>query len=282
MLTLETNHSFQISQDNSKKISQVDAFGSKGIIEFSKSIRHFTHRSYNSAFLKFKFNEINQNTFKDENVEIEMIKCRNTLSKRRKLNSTIEKYFVSYIVKGPTIKAKFDKEKLKTFKISRPDHFKKLLGNENVVLEDGSVVCPQDVFYPRKPRDVFFIIDIASVEIIDDLVEKFEIFKKEILRNNGTELLNVIFHIVEDDLVFEDSRYQNWIKGWGNNVKHVILNRSYCGERLTATSSARIQKKMSMLNDFVFRPPWYDNIPKKHILGGKSYKFKISSRAIRL
>lgn len=46
------------------------------------------------------------------------------------------------------------------------------------------------------------------------------------------------------------------------------MNSSYCGARLTATSSARIQQKLSLLSDQVFKVPWYSNAPDKDIFDG--------------
>ena len=49
------------------------------------------------------------------------------------------------------------------------------------------------------------------------------------------------------------------------------MNPSYCASRLTITSSARIQKKLSFLNQQVFQVPWYDNTPQKDIFSGKLF-----------
>lgn len=59
------------------------------------------------------------------------------------------------------------------------------------------------------------------------------------------------------------------------------MNKSFCGPRLTATSSARIQKKLALLNDYVFQVPWYSNAPEKDILDGKFVSCTDSSCGIK-
>ena len=214
MLTLEANNALQ---QQSKKISLL---GPRGINEFMASIRPFTHRNYNSKELDFTFNEINS-TFKDENVEISFIKTSQSCKKRR-YNSTLEKTYLSFIVKGPKVKQRFDKGKLKEFKVSKPDHFKKLSTDQSVTLEDGSLVHPSDVLQPRKPRDVFLILDVTN-DCLEDFIENFKNPANQIL-NSKDEKLQVIFHMVQDDLLFENQIYQDWIKSWGNDVKVFLLN----------------------------------------------------------
>lgn len=209
MLTLESVNSLQ---SESKTVS---LFGPKGIKGFLSAIRPFTHRSYNSLELNFKYDEM-QSDFVDENVEISCIKSSHS-NKKRRCNSLPKKYYLSYVIKGPKVKPKFSKEKLKSFNITNPKHFKELMAMKSVTLENGTVVVPKDVFLPKKPRDVLLIIDV-TLDCIEDLIEKFENVKSQIL-NSQDEKLKIMFHMVQDDLVLENSTYQAWMKSWGDDVK---------------------------------------------------------------
>jgi ribonuclease Z len=204
MLTLETANALQPESKN------VSMFGPEGIKEFLDSIRPFTHRGYNARELKFKSSEFTD--FMDENIQVSCIRASQSAAKRR--CTGFKKYFLSYVIKGPIIKPKFDKEKLKKFNITKPDHFKKLVANQEVELENGSRVTADQVLFPQRPRDVFLILDVTSGSM-QDMIEKLENVKSQIL-GSKEEMIKIIFHIIQDDLVLENPIYQEWMKSWGS------------------------------------------------------------------
>jgi len=208
MLTLETANSLSPEEKN------VSIFGPKGVKEFLASIKPFTHRTYNSREFSFQSEEF-MSDFVDENVAISCIRASQSAAKRR--CTVLKKYHLSYVIKGPIIKQKFDKQKLKKFNITKPNHFKSLIANQDVLLDDGSRVTPDDVFLPKRPRDVFLIID-TTLDSMEDMMTKFENLKSQIL-SSKEEIIKIIFHMSQDDSVLENPIYQEWMKSWGIKIK---------------------------------------------------------------
>jgi len=137
----------------------------------------------------------------------------------------------------------------------------------------------------------FLILDIPSPAHINSLVNSFkesELYRK-IWSEDGTSPpsvpdleLRAIYHLCGDG-VLEDSRYKNFLNGFGPHVhvrrsiisiyqvkrghplKHIVASKEHCPDPVTFTSAAHSQLRLNHLDEKMFPVPKYSLTPKKDL-----------------
>ncbi|KAI2811521.1 Zinc phosphodiesterase ELAC protein 2 [Blomia tropicalis] len=136
-------------------------------------------------------------------------------------------------------------EKCKKFKVPPGPLFAQLKSGQEIQIEDR-IVSPNDVLGPPEIGPAFIVLDCPTIDHIESLIQ------------NGTftshlddKSLDLVIHITPTK-VFNDERYQLWLKNFDNNTKHILLNRDNQGE-LCLLSSSIFQIKLGRINQDVFK-----------------------------
>ena len=123
----------------------------------------------------------------------------------------------------------------------------KLKSGEEITLADNRVIRPEDVMGPEDKGPIFIVLECPSVDYIDSLVTNESILQN--ISNEDLNLISVIIHFTPTQ-VFENPKYQQWMKQIGDTVDHLLLNEDNASEGNVAAN--RIQTKLNLIDSFVF------------------------------
>ncbi|OMH80467.1 Zinc phosphodiesterase ELAC protein 2 [Zancudomyces culisetae] len=178
-----------------------------------------------------------------------------------------------YVVVGPQPAGKFDPVKAREYGLKPGPQYKELVAGKSVFNEEGKEIKPEMVVGKKKPRSVFLVVECHDSRYIESIVRKEEFLKYHIKTvGNGKgenaesdEELKLIIHLLDDVKVLDNSKYLEWIKGFGHGVKHMICNREIAMEECSTEPFERfynLQKKLGKINNRVFRVPEESNKKK--------------------
>ena len=160
---------------------------------------------------------------KDDEIEVDIL-CHN--------NEKGEE-MISYICVPSQKRGKFlNKEAAKLGCVPKL-HFRKLTEGQEVTLENGTVIKPEQVMEPSLPSECFIINFIPDESYVDCVVSdsKYDEYFPENISSN--KKLNVMYHSSEDLRVFTNAKYLEFMKRFGPNVNHVIDWRGLNSEKIT-------------------------------------------------
>ncbi|RHZ49596.1 hypothetical protein Glove_519g75 [Diversispora epigaea] len=169
---------------------------------------------------------------------------------------------IAYICKGPDYKGKFDPAAAKALGLLPGRHYSELVKGNSVTTADGTIIHPHQVIGPSRAGSIFIVIDVPSISYINSIYASSEFVSYQ----SGNKDLQpcVIVHMLGNG-VLEDNRYQEWMKKFGPETEHVIINEQYCPQRIMFHSTATSQFKLSKIDEDQFRIPYYSNEPSKQL-----------------
>lgn len=159
-----------------------------------------------------------------------------------------------YIAKSHPRRGAFDPKKAIELGVKPGPDFGKLAGRMSVQTKDGNVVTPEMVLEPDRIALGFAVINIPTVEYVDDLINRPEWNSEDIME--GLELIS--WQLGEG--VYKDPRIQAFCEKFPPNVRHFISSPDYCPNRLTFSSVARMTTKLAELAPDQFKVPVHDNV----------------------
>ncbi|XP_077300737.1 ribonuclease Z [Arctopsyche grandis] len=125
-----------------------------------------------------------------------------------------------------------------------------LKSGQNVTLPDGTVINANDVKTPDEPGALFIVIDIPSVEYLDNLLESedFKMHQEKTL-TNPKDIPDVIVHFTPDDIL-KTEKYQSFMDSFSASTNHLLINEG--NECFNSIAIQRVQEKLHLLDDEMF------------------------------
>ena len=163
------------------------------------------------------------NWMKDDELTVDIIWNKNTNGEE----------MLSYICLPTQKRGKFlNKEALKLGWVPKL-HFRKLTEGNEVTLDNGTVIKPEQVMEPSPPSEWFIINFIPDESYVDGIVTNSKYEKYFADNINSSMKINTIYHSSEDLRVFTNSKYLEFMKKFGSNAIHVIDWRELNSEKIT-------------------------------------------------
>ncbi|XP_045476586.1 ribonuclease Z, mitochondrial isoform X2 [Harmonia axyridis] len=125
----------------------------------------------------------------------------------------------------------------------------KLKAGEEVVLENGRVIKPEEVCEPNDLGPIFIVVDCPSKEYITSLVNNEEMKNYQKFAKNDDEVAFLVVHFTPKEIM-EDPRYEAWMNMFLPSTKHLIINET--NTCMGSASVHRIQHKLNMVHKDIF------------------------------
>ena len=129
---------------------------------------------------------------------------------------------LAYICQGPTKPGKFDVSAAKALGLAPGPAVKDLKQGKAIVLENGTIIRPEQCVSPDVIGKRFLILDCPSIDFMDSIRTKLN----PSILNTPEQPLSLIVHMIENRLVFENETYQSWISGFGPDVQVILIRSS--------------------------------------------------------
>ncbi|XP_027199653.2 ribonuclease Z, mitochondrial-like [Dermatophagoides pteronyssinus] len=137
-------------------------------------------------------------------------------------------------------------DKCKQLNIPPGPKFAALKNGETIEI-DGKIIQPNDVVGPPEPGAAIVILECPQSDYLNDFYQKIENFNPYV---KGKQI-ELVVHMTPA-MIANNSNYQNWLKTFDSNVKHLILNENSCYD-LGLISSTELQIKLNLLDNEIFR-----------------------------
>ncbi|KAI9208712.1 beta-lactamase-like protein [Polychytrium aggregatum] len=159
---------------------------------------------------------------------------------------------ITYICQGPEKPRKFNPAAARKLGVQPGPDFGRLTKGESVQTATGTTVTPDQVMIgDPKPGAVFCIVDCPSKRYINSLLASaaWSAYGAE-----GPKKMHLMVHIIGDD-VLDDERYQAWMRSFGSETEHIILNKQYNEARVPCCASGVIQYSLNQIDSQIFPLP---------------------------
>lgn len=122
-------------------------------------------------------------------------------------------------------------------------HFKTLTDGKDVILEDGTIITSDQVMEPSLPCEAFIVNFVPDESYVDSVVsnEKYTPYFAENI-DAGTNL-SMIYHSIEKLSVLTNSKYIEFMRKFGPNVKHIIDCRELNTEKITRYKAMKLSRQ---------------------------------------
>ena len=197
---------------------------------------------------------------------------------------------ICYVVVGPRVRGKFNVERAKALGVPNGPLRGQLTQGKTITFtvtdtvtgEDGVktqvprtvTVTPEECMGEPEPPCVAIVLDVPTKEHIPSLVQQFKdtpLFSKLQSRERREHVVRVLFHHTGDG-VLEDLSYIEFMKGFGEDVHHVVGSRGYCPNTVTFTNAATNQLRLNRLDEDIF-PVQHFEIEAPRTLSGMHTRF---------
>ncbi|KAE8745397.1 hypothetical protein FOCC_FOCC007945 [Frankliniella occidentalis] len=132
--------------------------------------------------------------------------------------NTAHSYIIKFVSKNAWVLSECVKRGVKP-----GENMQKLWRGESVVLEDGSIVTPEDVIKSDNFPNVI-VLDVPSEGFIEDLMQKEE-YKEFFSSTKQKQNSCLVVHFSPVN-VMKDERYISWMQCFPPTTKHLIVNES--------------------------------------------------------
>lgn len=167
--------------------------------------------------------------------------------------TTPAKESVCYIVRNHDIRGKFDPKKAQEHKVQKGENFAALTKGQSVESMDGKTVTPEMVLgAPRLGKGVA-IMDVPSVEYVDDLVSRAE-WKSPAV----TSGLQAFIWILGAG-VAESPKFQEFVTSM-SHCTHTVSGTDQCPNYLALGSVASSAAQLSAIQPKTYSVPVHDNV----------------------
>ncbi|KAI9846640.1 MAG: hypothetical protein M1838_001217 [Thelocarpon superellum] len=159
---------------------------------------------------------------------------------------------MSYIIKNHPQRGKFVPEKAIRLGVEKGPKFAELTRGKNVTVANGTVVTPNMVLTPGKEGGGVVVVDLPSVDYVDDLISREEWKLPSIM--NGVEA--VIWLLGPG--VGLDGRLRAFFQAC-SSMKHIVSSADYCPNYLALDSAAAAAIRLHQIDPIHFPVPVHDN-----------------------
>ena len=161
---------------------------------------------------------------------------------------------VSYFIKGHPQRGKFNPAAARALGCV-PKQFKYLTAGENVTVDNGTVVTPDQVMAPSQEGGGLAVFDLPDISYIGPAIER-----KEWTSNAIMDGIGAVVWILGPGVV-EDSRLQEFMK---NNPKlnHIVSSKDVCPNNLAMQAAAEAAIRLHLVDEERFPIPIHSNATK--------------------
>lgn len=163
----------------------------------------------------------------------------------------------NWIITPNPVRGKFLVNKARELGVP-PPLFKNLCSFTSVILDDGTIIDPDQVLEPTKLFNPILVLDIPSVGHLDNLISKDWIKESP----NGLPF-SAVYHFIDSSIEspLQMNKYKQFIKSFDSNTSHFISHKSYCPNSVNFKTSYRISLKWKTLLDSFFPLGKWNNVP---------------------
>lgn len=160
---------------------------------------------------------------------------------------------LSYIVRNHDIRGKFDPNKARELKVRRGPDYAALTRGQSVQSEDGKTITPDMVLGPPRRGKAIAIIDLPTVDYVENLVNRPE-WKSPAIASS----LEAFIWILGPG-VGEHPRLREFVASM-SHCKHIVSGTDYCPNYLALHSVAAASIRLARLKGDSYSVPVHDNV----------------------
>jgi ribonuclease Z len=153
---------------------------------------------------------------------------------------------VCYICQTHDQPGKFRVDLAKKLGIKPGPVFGKLKNGQTVVFTDANgneqTVRPDQVVDPSIPGEIFAIVHCPDESLVHSLMNSAAFAKYNSDSSDSKQSIRCIIHITPQHLI-DSSVYASWMKSFGSDTQHIIINHTACPQ-YTVFESSRITLNM--------------------------------------
>ncbi|KAF2011145.1 hypothetical protein BU24DRAFT_454628 [Aaosphaeria arxii CBS 175.79] len=182
---------------------------------------------------------------------------------------------LSYIVRTHAARGKFDVKRAQELRVPRGQAYSKLTAGHSVQNEDGETITPDMVVGPDRPGQGAAILDVPSVDYIENLVQREELTSTSVMEGVQTVIWilgpGVSGHPILNDFIKKLDQ-----------VQHVISSGDESPNRIALDSVAAQTTRLAQIDGERYHIPVHDNftVPQQKYCSNKGTQGGIPANAI--
>ncbi|PVD38133.1 hypothetical protein C0Q70_00744 [Pomacea canaliculata] len=213
--------------------------------------------------------ELDNGTFTDTSLQIDYVpfykkgfnpekRCLNQdekavedsqVKKKQKLVSEENAVAVAYICKPFPTQRKIILEKCVDLGVEVGPLFAKLKNGESVTLQNGSVVHPDQVLSDPETPSPILIVECPSEDYLDSMLASPQLETHQNCSDTDLNKPALIVHMTPLQ-VYKREEYQSWMKKFGPNVHHLVLNE--LTSEIMLEGVYRYQTQLNLVHSTIF------------------------------
>lgn len=169
-----------------------------------------------------------------------------------------------YILQGHDLIGKFDNKKAKELGVPNGSIRGNLMKGEEITLNDGRIIKPQDVIGPPQPGKIILILHLPSKHYIKSLANSHI----KSLLDKRAEVSSIV-HILDDEELLFNEEYNSFVQQFGTKVEHILLAKNTNRDYPQFTAASNQQTNLHRIDKELF--------PIMYHQSKKDFKEKIES-----
>ena len=229
----------------------------KFIYEYNTNENLFVNKNIFSD----KKNQPNIKEIKDHNLEIIPI-CINP---NKTLNNKND-YSMSYICIPNLKKPPFLIEKAKKLGLKPGPNYSKLQKGENVILDDGRIIKPEDVLGESHPSSAVYILYLPTLEHMKLLINDKILIDK--ITNKKNYINSLVVHITPFYNIINNEDYIKFMCLFGKETQHIIDCKETNRQFMYNEGKIKIQILLNKVSSYLFpdnKMSYEDTLPIKEL-----------------
>eukprot|EP01091_Cochliopodium_minus_P014838 TRINITY_DN5116_c0_g1_i1.p1 TRINITY_DN5116_c0_g1~~TRINITY_DN5116_c0_g1_i1.p1 ORF type:complete len:844 (-),score=281.12 TRINITY_DN5116_c0_g1_i1:64-2595(-) len=168
-----------------------------------------------------------------------------------------EETMVCYLCQTSDVPGKFDANKAVQLGVPNGPLRSKLTKGESIQLPNSDVIIhPHQVVGPAQIGTIFLIVYCPSKDYVKSLVENKTLQE---YYSGSEKPISIIVHMTPQPVI-DTELYQQWIDKFGDNCKHLIVNKESCPQKPNFRSTAKANFKLNHINQSLF--PLIQSLPQ--------------------
>lgn len=169
---------------------------------------------------------------------------------------TSQQKSINYLCRFLPIRGKFDPVKAKSLGLKPGKDFLTLSAGTPVVNEAGVTITSDQVLSTPKSFKKLLIIDIPTNAYLENTLNSNEWFSFE---GTGNEDIGVVYHFLGDEINYQSDEYQNFMKKFPEDCKHIISHEKLSNNTINFKRQADNIAQLKSILDSNFNIPNYEN-----------------------
>lgn len=170
---------------------------------------------------------------------------------------------ISYIFRNHTQRGKFNAQRAAELKVPKGPSYSALTKGESVMNEDGETITPDMVLGASRVGGGIAVIDLPTVEYIDNLISRPEWREPKVMEGVGA-----VFWICGKD-VATDSRLHSFMQEM-KHLEHIVSSPDYCPNYIALDSVAASTVRLKEVDPDRYGVPVHDASDGATTFGGNN------------